>query len=60
MKAKVISDVIFNEEFNGDLHFDLELDLQGHFKVNFVFLIRNPHFDTGTRKSGKFYVQVDT
>ena len=36
-KVKVISEVIINEEFNGDLQFDLELDLQGHFKINLIF-----------------------
>ena len=35
-KVKIISKVIFNEEFNGDLQFDVELNLQDHFKVNFV------------------------
>ena len=37
MKVKVISEVIFNEEFNGDLQFVLELDFQDYFKVNVGF-----------------------
>ena len=32
-KKLVISEVNFNEEFNGDLHFDLEVDLHGFSKV---------------------------
>ena len=36
-KVKVIPEVKFNEEFNGDLHFDLEVDLHGFLKVNFFF-----------------------
>ena len=43
-KVKVIPEVNFNEEFNGDLHFDIEVDLHGFFNVNFVFLNRNPLF----------------
>ena len=39
---KVIPEVNFNEEFNGDLHFDLEVDLHGFLKVNFIFLNGNP------------------
>jgi len=42
--VKVILVVTFNEEFNGDLDFDLDDDLQGYFKVNFIFLNRNPLF----------------
>jgi len=34
---KVRSSVTFNE-FNGDLGFDLGPFLQGHFKVNLIFL----------------------
>ena len=41
---KVIREINFNEEFNGDLHFDLEVDLHDFFKVNFVFLNGNPFF----------------
>ena len=37
-KVKVIPEVNFNEEFNGDLHFDLEVDLHSFLKVKFVFL----------------------
>ena len=43
-KLKVIPEGNFNEEFNGDLHFDLEVDLQGFFKVNFVFCKWKPPF----------------
>ena len=43
-KVKVIPEVNFNEELNGNLHFDLEVDLHGFLKVNFVFLNRNPLF----------------
>ena len=43
-KVKVIPEVNFNEEFNGDFHFDLEVYLHGFFKVNFVFLKWKPPF----------------
>ena len=43
-KVKIIPEVNFNDEFNGDLHFDLEIDLHGLFKVNFVLLNENPLF----------------
>ena len=43
-KVKVIHEVNFNEEFNGDIHFDLEVDLHGFFKINFVFFTGNPLF----------------
>ena len=52
-KVKVISEVILNEEFNGNLQIDLELDLQGHFKVNFVFLNGNPIFQCRQSKEQK-------
>ena len=41
---KVIPEVNFNEEFNGDLYFDPEVDLHGFLKVNFVSLNGNPLF----------------
>ena len=43
-KVKVIPEVNFNEEFNGDLYFDFEVDIHGFFKVNFAFLNGNPLF----------------
>ena len=43
-KVKVIPELNFNEEYNGDLHFDLEVDLHGFLKVNFVFFNGNPFF----------------
>ena len=43
-KVKVIPEVNFIVEFNGDFHFDLEVDLHGFFKVKFVFLNGNPLF----------------
>ena len=57
---KVIPEINFNEEFNGDLNFDLEVDLHDFFKVNFVFLIEAPFFYICNRYSGKFYAQVRT
>ena len=45
-KVKVIPEVNFNEEFNGDLHFDLEADLHGFLKVKFVFFKWKPPFFT--------------
>ena len=44
IKVKVIPEVNFNEEFNGDLHFDLEVDFHGFFRVNFGFLVGSPLF----------------
>ena len=43
-KVKVIPEVNFNEEFNGDLHFHLEVDLHGFLKVKLIFLNGNPLF----------------
>lgn len=43
-QAKVISEVTFGAEFDGDLGFDLVDHLQGYSKVNIFFLNTNPYF----------------
>ena len=48
---KVIPEVNFNEEFNGDLHFELEVNLHGFLKVNFVFLDGNSFFTSAIDKA---------
>ena len=53
-KVKVISEVIFNEKSNSDLEFDIEHDFQGHFKVKFIFLNRNPFLSPAIERAKNF------
>ena len=54
-EVKVISEVIIDEECDGDLEFDLEHDLHGHFKVKIIFLNRNPFIVTLVTLKVKHY-----